>query len=102
MKNLLFLILVAAIIALFVVPESTIGEYKGLLKIKYGLRDISVKVKDIVTSFARTGEKPAELKELEQAAKDKLDIGIDQLKERAKEQAKDTLKEAATETIYNL
>lgn len=102
MKNLIILILIAAVIALFVIPESTIGEYEGLLKIRHGLRDVSIKVKNIATSFARTGEKPKELKELERAAKEKLDIGIDQLKEQAKEQAKDTLKEAATETIDSL
>ena len=102
MLKFVLLILIIAVAALFVVPESMIGEYKGLLKVKYGLRDVSIKVKDIATSFARTGEKPAELEELEKAAREKFDVGIDQLKEQAKEQVKDTLKEAATETIDNL
>jgi hypothetical protein len=91
MKKILFLIIIIAIAALFLVPESLIGDYKGLIKVKYALRDTAVKIKNIAIDFARTGEKPAELEGLEQSAKEKL-----------KEGAKDTLKEAATETIEGL
>lgn len=91
MKKILLIISIIAITALFLVPESMIGDYKGLLKIKYGLRDAAITVKDIATSFARTGEKPKELDALEQSAKEKL-----------KEGAKDAIKDAATETIEGL
>lgn len=91
MKKFIFIIVVIAIVTLFLVPESMIGEYKGLLKIKYGLRDAAIKVKNIAISFARTGEKPAELDALEKSATEKL-----------KEGAKDTLKDAAKETIEGL
>lgn len=91
MKKILFMIVVIAIAVLFLIPESMIGDYKGLLKIKYGLRDAAIKAKNIVTSFARTGEKPEELDALEKAATEKL-----------KEGAKDALKEGAKETIDGL
>ncbi|MFY9457465.1 MAG: hypothetical protein WAP23_00845 [Candidatus Spechtbacterales bacterium] len=91
MKKILFIIIAIAIAALFLVPESMIGEYKGLLKIKYGLKDAAITAKNIVTSFARTGEKPKELDALEKSATEKL-----------KEGAKDALKEGAKETIDGL
>ena len=98
MKKILFFIIAIAIAALFLVPESTIGEYQGLLKVKYSLRDTATTVKNIVTEFARTGEKPAELDALEQSAREKLDEGAQQLKEGVKDAAKD----AAKETIEGL
>ena len=91
MKKILLIISVIAITALFLVPEPMIGDYKGLLKIKYGLRDAAIAAKDIATSFARTGEKPKELDALEKSAKEKL-----------KEGAKDAIKEGVTETIDGL
>ena len=88
MKKILFIIIITAVAALFLVPESLIGDYKGLLKIKYTLRDAAIKMKNIAIDFARTGEKPAELEDLQKSAGEKL-----------KEGAKDTLKDAAKETI---
>ena len=98
MKKILFFIIIIALAALFLAPESMIGEYKGLLKVKHTLRDTGLKVKNIVTDFAVTGEKPAELDALEKSAKEKLDAGTEQLKKEAKEAAKD----AAKETIESL
>lgn len=91
MKKFIFIIVVVALVALFLVPESMIGEYKGLLKIKHGVRDAATTIKNIIVSFAVTGEKPAELDALEKSATEKL-----------KEGAKDTLKDAAKETIEGL
>ncbi len=91
MKKILLIIVIIAIAALFLVPESMIGDYKGLIKIKYGLRDAAITAKNIITSFARTGEKPKELDALEKSAKEKL-----------KEGAKDAIKEGAKETIEGL
>ena len=93
MKKFLFVIISIAIAVLFLVPESMIGEYKGLLKVKYTLRDTAIKIKSIATEFARTGEKPAELDALEQSAREKLDAGAQQLKEGVKDAAKDVAKE---------
>ena len=98
MKKNLFFIIIIAVAALFLVPESMIGEYKGLLKVKYALRDTAITLKNIATEFARTGEKPAELDSLEQSAREKLDAGAEQLKEGVKDAAKD----AAKETIEGL
>lgn len=95
MKKILLLIIVIAIAVLFLIPESMMGEYKGLLKVKHTLRDTAIKIKNIAVDFARTGEKPNELDDLEKSAKEKLDAGAGQLKEGAK----DTLKDAAKETI---
>ena len=91
MKKILLIIVITAIAVLFLVPESMIGDYKGLIKIKYGLRDAAVTAKNIITSFARTGEKPKELDILEKSATEKL-----------KEGAKDVIKEGVTETIDGL
>lgn len=98
MRKILFFIISIAIAALFLVPESMIGEYKGLLKVKYTLRDTVIKIKNIATDFARTGEKPAELDSLEKSAREKLDAGAEQLKEGVIDAAKD----AAKETIEGL
>jgi len=98
MRKILFFIIVILIAALFLVPESMIGEYKGLLKVKHNLREGAIKIKNIATDFAVTGEKPSELDALEKAAREKLDAGTEQLKEEAKDAAKD----AAKETIEGL
>lgn len=98
MRKLLFIVIAIAIAALFLIPESLIGEYKGLLKVKYTLRDSATKIIDVATNFARTGEKPSELDALEQSAREKIDAGAAQLKEGAKDAAKD----AAKETIEGL
>ena len=98
MRKILFFIIIIALAALFLVPEGMIGEYKGLLKIKHSLRDGAIKIKNIATDFAVTGEKPAELDALEKSAREKLDAGAEQLKEGVKDVAKD----AAKETIDGL
>lgn len=98
MTKILFFVIVISVAALFLVPESMIGEYKGLLKVKYTLRDTAVKIRDIATDFARTGERPAELDALEQSARDKLDAGTEQLKGGAI----DAVKDAANEAIEGL
>lgn len=97
MRKYLFFISVIAIALLFLVPESLMGEYKGLLKTKYFLRNAAYKTKDIVSSLAR-GEIPEEFKEWEDAIKKKFEEG----KESAKEEVKDTLKEGAKEAIDEL
>jgi hypothetical protein len=97
MKKIIFIILVIAIAALFLVPESMIGEYKGLISLKYFLKDSSTKARSIVSSLIR-GEVPEEFDILEQKAKEKLEQG----KEEATEQVKDAAKDAATEAIEGL
>jgi len=98
MRKIVFFIIIILTAALFLVPESMIGEYKGLLKVKHNLRDGALKIKNIATDFAVTGEKPAELDALEKSAREKLDAGAEQLKE----EVKDTAKDAAKETIEGL
>ncbi len=75
MRKIFFIILIAAIIALFVVPESTIGDYQGLLKLKYFLRDTAIKVKNIISDLAKTGES-GELKDIGGKAKETIQKGI--------------------------
>lgn len=97
MGKYIFIILVIAIGALFIVPESMIGEYKGILNAKYFIKDASVTARNIISSLAR-GEMPAEFKVWEEKAKEKFEEG----KESAKEQVKDTLKDAAKDAIDEL
>jgi len=75
MRKIFFIILIAAIIALFVVPESTIGDYQGLMKLKYFLRDTAIKVKNIIFDLAKTGES-GELKDIGGKAKETIQKGI--------------------------
>lgn len=91
MSKIISIVLIGAIIALFVIPESWIGDYKGLLKIKYFLRDTAVKVKNIAFSFAKTGEKPKELNDIQK-----------KLEDQAKEKVKDAAKDAAKDAINGL
>jgi len=97
MRKYIFFILVIAIAVLFLVPESMMGEYKGLLKTKYFLRDTAFSVRSIVSSLAR-GEIPEEFKTWEEKVKEKLEEG----KENVKEEVKDTLKESAKDVIDGL
>lgn len=97
MKKIIVSILIIAIVALFLVPESMLQEYQGLLKAKYFLKDAGTKVKNIFISLIK-GEKPKEFDGLEDAAKKTLEQG----KEDIKEEAKDVLKESINETIDGL
>ena len=96
MRKFVFFILVVAIAGLFLVPESMIGEYKGLLKTKYFLRDTAFKVRSI--SSLVIGEIPEEFKMWGEKAKEKFEEG----KENVKEGVKDTLKESAKDVIDEL
>lgn len=94
MTKIILSILIIAIVALFLVPESMLQEYQGLVKAKYFLKDTGIKVKNIFISLIK-GEKPKEFDKLEDAAKKTLKEG----REDIKEEAKDVLKESATEAI---
>lgn len=87
MRKIITILLIVAVISLFVVPEPLIGDYKGLLKIKYFLRDTAIKVKNIAFSFAKTGEKPKELNDIQKKLQD-------QTKEKVRNTAKDAVKDA--------
>jgi len=76
MKILLF-ILIIAVAALFVIPEEKIGEYKGLLRLKYFLRDTAYKVKGIIFDLAKKGESE-ELKNIQDKAKESIETKIEE------------------------
>lgn len=77
MKKLVFIILILGIAALFAVPESALGEYKGLLRLKYFLKDTAYKIKDIVSEFAREGESE-KLKDFGNELKESVEKKIEQ------------------------
>lgn len=91
MRKIIFVLLIASVVALFIIPESLIGDYKGLLKIKYLLRDTAIKMKNIVFSFAKTGEKPKELNDIQK-----------KLQDQAEQKVKDAAKDAAKDVINGL
>ena len=91
LQRIIFFILAISVTALFVVPESWIGEYKGVLTAKYFLREQVTRAKNILISLAK-GEKPKEF----------YNIKLDNIKESVEEEIKDTLKESAKEAIDEL
>lgn len=97
MRKYVFFIIIIAIALLFLVPESMIGEYRGLLKTKYFLRDLALKTRDIVSSLAK-GEIPDDFNIWEEELKKKFEQG----KKDVKEEVKDSLKEGAKEAIDEL
>jgi len=93
MQRLAVLILIIAIVALFIVPESAIGEYKGLLKTKYFLESSVIKAKSIFTALLK-GERPEEFDYIESKVKEEFYEGKEIIKEEIKEGVKDSAKDA--------
>ncbi len=91
MQKIITIIVALSFTAMLIVPDSWIGEYKGLLTVKYFLREQIIRAKSILTSLAK-GEKPKEFD----------NIKLDNIKKSAAEKIKDTLKESAKEAIDEL
>jgi len=83
MQRFMFIAVIIAVAALFIVPESMIGEYKGLITAKYFIKEQSIKVKNIFMSLLR-GEKPEEFKDIEGDVKEAIK---DTVREKIEEQA---------------
>ncbi len=75
MQKFIFFILILAVVTLFIIPEQMIGEYQGLLKLKYFLRDTAIKAKNIVFDLAKTGES-GELKDIGSKTKETIEKEI--------------------------
>ena len=97
MRRILFIIIAIAIALLFIIPESAMSEYKGLISVKYFLQDSAIKAKSIISSLIR-GERPKEFDILGDKAKEKLEQG----KKDAMEGAKGIFKEGAKDVIDGL
>lgn len=84
MRKFFVIIIILAIALLFLVPESFLGEYKGLLRAKYFLRELGISAKSIATSLIK-GERPKEFDVIEEKAKTEVkdaakDVTIDVIK----------------------
>lgn len=77
MRKIIFLVLIIAVAALFVIPEKTIGEYKGLIQLKYFLKDTAYKVKNTFIQLAKTG-RSEELENIGSKAKETVEKKIQQ------------------------
>lgn len=97
MRKFIAIILILAIAFLFLVPESLLGEYKGLLRAKYFLRDVGINVKNIATSLIK-GERPKEFDVLEKKTDELLESG----QEKVKQEVKDAAKDATIDAIKGL
>lgn len=93
MRKFVVLILILAIAFLFLVPESMLGEYRGLLRAKYFLKNAAISAKSIAISLIK-GERPKEFDVIEKKTQEAT--------EAAKEGAKDVVKDAAVDTIKGL
>jgi len=87
MQKIITIIITLSFTAMLIVPDSWIGEYKGVLTAKYFLREQVIRAKNILISLAK-GERPKE-----------FNIKLDNIKESIKEEIKDTLKESSKEAI---
>lgn len=87
MRKTIFFILIIAIAVLLIIPEETIGEYKGLLKAKYFLRDVAEKARNIIFGLLH-GEKSEELKNIEEKIKE----GKETIEKKAGEEVTTTTK----------
>lgn len=92
MKNTIVSIIIIAIVALFLIPESWMGEYKGLLKVKYTLKSEALKVKNILTSLIR-GEEVKEFDDIKERFEEEKESIKNEIKETLKETAKDAIDE---------
>jgi hypothetical protein len=91
MQKIFIIILALSLTALLTVPDSWIGEYKGIITAKYFLREQAIRAKNILISLAK-GERPKEFD----------NIKPDNILESIKQEIKDTLKESAKEAIDEL
>jgi hypothetical protein len=85
MQKIITIIIAISITAMLIVPDSWIGDYQGVHRAKYFLREQIIRAKDILISLAK-GEKPKEFNNL------------DNIKENAEQDIKDTLKDTLKET----
>lgn len=97
MRKLFIIILILAVAILFLVPESQLAEYKGLLRAKYFLRDLGISVKSIAISLIK-GERPKEFDVIEKKTDNLLESG----KETVKQGVKDAAKDATIDAIKGL
>ena len=91
MRKVVIFIIVLAIAFLFLVPESMLANYKGLLRTKYFLKDLGVSAKSIVISLVK-GERPKEFDVIEKKTDEVLESGKEAVKKEVKDAAVDAIK----------
>jgi hypothetical protein len=90
MRKIAVFIIVLAIAFLFLVPESMLANYKGLLRAKYFLKDVGVSAKSIIISLIK-GERPKEFDVIEKKTDEALESGKEAVKKEAKDAAIDAI-----------
>lgn len=96
MQKYITLIILITFFAVFMVPDPWIGEYEGVRKAKYFLRDATSSAIHIVLTLAK-GQRPSEFDTIEERAKEEAEQKKEEIKEEIKEEAKKTLNEAIDE-----
>ncbi len=91
MRKVAIFILALAIAFLFLVPESMLSNYKGLLRAKYFLKDLGVSAKSIIISLVK-GERPKEFDLIEKKTDEVLEGGKEAVKKEVKDAAIDAIK----------
>lgn len=99
MKKIIIIFIIISIVALFIVPEKKMGEYKGLIALKKFVVDASITVKTTATSLLKGEPVKNDLKE---SIKQSADEAIERGKETVEKNLKDILKDWTNQKIEQL